>query len=164
MVPITLIVPELITNCLKHGFKDRSVGHMSISLRRCTSNKAAELTVSDDGCGMTGPSTRGARQAVNRADDIGDRIKQRRPTRAKSLCRGQPFPHNIRSTTCVAATRLQFARSDIQVVEPSFSWCKPAAQFLAHYPYNRRSRHIRPIGPADDTAVRVGKPTRMDPV
>jgi two-component sensor histidine kinase len=55
LMPVVLIVSELITNCLKHGFKERSAGQISISLRRCTSNQEVELTVADDGCGVIGP-------------------------------------------------------------------------------------------------------------
>jgi two-component sensor histidine kinase len=63
LVPIALIVSELITSCLKHGFKDRSAGHISISLWRCTSNHEVELTV--DGCGVTDASNcKGLRRTI----------------------------------------------------------------------------------------------------
>ena len=43
---VALIVSELVTNCLKHAFKDGSQGHIAINFQ----------TISDDGCGATAPS------------------------------------------------------------------------------------------------------------
>jgi two-component sensor histidine kinase len=52
LVPVALIVSELVTNCLKHAFKDRADGHISIRLRRCGSGQEVELAISDDGRGI----------------------------------------------------------------------------------------------------------------
>src|SRR6516225_2738861 len=35
LVPVALIVSELVANCIKHGFKDRSQGQITINFRRC---------------------------------------------------------------------------------------------------------------------------------
>ena len=43
---VALLVSELVTNCLKHAFKDGSQGHIAINFQ----------TISDDGCGATAPS------------------------------------------------------------------------------------------------------------
>jgi two-component sensor histidine kinase len=56
MVPAGLIVSELVTNCLKHGFKGRSHGHIAISLRQTPELNECVLTVSNDGCSNAGSS------------------------------------------------------------------------------------------------------------
>lgn len=56
MIPAGLIVSELVTNCLKHGFKGRSHGHIAISLRQTPELNECVLTVSDDGCSNAGSS------------------------------------------------------------------------------------------------------------
>jgi len=50
-VPLGFIVTELISNCLKHAFKGREQGEISILLRN-QSNQLIELIVSDDGVGI----------------------------------------------------------------------------------------------------------------
>ena len=55
-VSVALLVSELVTNCLKHAFKDHSQGHIAINFRRCPEQKELVLTVSDNGCGATAPS------------------------------------------------------------------------------------------------------------
>jgi two-component sensor histidine kinase len=51
LMSVSLIVAELVTNSLKHAFRDQSTGKITISLavvkRLCT------LTVADDGCGFS---------------------------------------------------------------------------------------------------------------
>ncbi len=49
-VPMGLIVNELVTNSLKHGFRDGRGGRISILCRR--RGHEVELTVSDDGVGL----------------------------------------------------------------------------------------------------------------
>lgn len=49
--PIGLIVNELVTNSMKHAFKDKEDGVISISMAR-NDDKALELTVSDNGRGF----------------------------------------------------------------------------------------------------------------
>jgi two-component sensor histidine kinase len=55
-VSIALLVSELVTNCLKHAFKERPQGHIAITFRRCPKQNDLVLTVSDDGCGATASS------------------------------------------------------------------------------------------------------------
>ena len=57
LVPVALIVSELITNCLKHAFKDRTDGHIAICLQRCGSGQEVELIISDNGSGSSASST-----------------------------------------------------------------------------------------------------------
>ena len=58
-VSVALLVSELVTNCLKHAFKERSQGHIAINFRRCPEQNDLVLTVTDDGCGATAPSDGG---------------------------------------------------------------------------------------------------------
>lgn len=51
LVPVALIVSELITNCLKHAFQDRTDGHITLRFHRC--GQEAELAISDNGLGIT---------------------------------------------------------------------------------------------------------------
>ena len=51
LVPVALIVSELITNSLKHAFRGRDGGHISVSFTRCSNSSDVELVVSDDGAG-----------------------------------------------------------------------------------------------------------------
>ena len=53
-VSVAMIVSELVTNSVKHGFKGRSGGHIAISFRRSPNLNEYVLTVSDDGCGISG--------------------------------------------------------------------------------------------------------------
>jgi two-component sensor histidine kinase len=55
-VSVALIVSELVTNCLKHAFKDGAQGHIAVNFQRCSEQRELVLTVSDDGCGATTPS------------------------------------------------------------------------------------------------------------
>jgi two-component sensor histidine kinase len=48
--PIGLIINELITNSIKHGFKDKAKGEVSIQLRK--TNQVYEFEYSDNGTGM----------------------------------------------------------------------------------------------------------------
>jgi two-component sensor histidine kinase len=50
-IPCGLIVNELLTNCLKHGFPDGRTGTVSIRFRRLPDGRR-ELSVADDGVGM----------------------------------------------------------------------------------------------------------------
>ena len=50
-VPLGLIISELVSNSLKHGFSDRRAGSIAISLDYID-NDALELVVSDNGVGM----------------------------------------------------------------------------------------------------------------
>ncbi len=50
-VPLGLIVNELITNSLKHGFVNRTAGNIAIECRR-REGRTIELKVSDDGVGL----------------------------------------------------------------------------------------------------------------
>lgn len=45
---VALIVNELVTNALKHGFRDRAAGKVAVNLRR-TDAASVTLSVSDDG-------------------------------------------------------------------------------------------------------------------
>jgi two-component sensor histidine kinase len=54
-VAVALIVSELVTNCLKHAFKDSSEGHIAISFQQCSEQRELILTISDNGCGATTP-------------------------------------------------------------------------------------------------------------
>jgi two-component sensor histidine kinase len=65
LVPVALIVAELITNCLKHAFKDRTDGHIAIRLKRCDLGQVLELTISDNGHGIsTSPTGKGIGQKI----------------------------------------------------------------------------------------------------
>jgi len=50
LMSVSLIVAELVTNCLKHAFRGRSGGRIAIDLRR--SSGSCILTVADDGPGL----------------------------------------------------------------------------------------------------------------
>jgi len=50
-VPVGFIVTELVSNCLKHAFPDRTQGEIRIALHRCNDDQF-ELTVSDNGVGI----------------------------------------------------------------------------------------------------------------
>ena len=54
-VSVALILSELVTNCLKHAFKDCSQGHIAINFRQCSEQRELVLTISDNGCGATQP-------------------------------------------------------------------------------------------------------------
>ncbi len=49
-IPLALIVTELVSNALEHGFADRPKGTISIDLAR--SEDQVSLTVNDDGAGL----------------------------------------------------------------------------------------------------------------
>jgi two-component sensor histidine kinase len=51
---VALIVNELVTNAVKHAFRDRSVGTVSVSLRQTNGN--ATLCVTDDGAALAASS------------------------------------------------------------------------------------------------------------
>ena len=50
-VPCGLIVNELVSNALKHAFKNAQAGEIGIAMRQCD-NQEIELIVSDNGLGM----------------------------------------------------------------------------------------------------------------
>lgn len=50
-IPLGLIASELITNCYKHAFADRTKGTLHVSLRQ-TSSDLLEMIVADDGVGL----------------------------------------------------------------------------------------------------------------
>ena len=50
-VPVGLILNELVTNALKHGFEGRTEGHVHVGVQR-RDEKNVELTVEDDGVGL----------------------------------------------------------------------------------------------------------------
>jgi len=58
-VSLALLVSELVTNCLKHAFNERSQGHIAINFRRYPEENELVLTVSDNGCGATASSDGG---------------------------------------------------------------------------------------------------------
>jgi two-component sensor histidine kinase len=64
-VPISLIVSEIVTNCLKHAFPERAEGTIAISLNRVGKSLYA-LTVSDDGCGMLKTNTNNNQEGLGR--------------------------------------------------------------------------------------------------
>src|ERR1700712_1250259 len=65
LVPISLIVSEIVTNCLKHAFPERAEGTIAISLNRLGKSLYA-LTVSDDGCGMSKTNTNNNQEGLGR--------------------------------------------------------------------------------------------------
>ena len=50
-IPCGLLLNELMSNCLKHAFRDASEGHIRVSLQR-EGVDAIALTVADDGAGF----------------------------------------------------------------------------------------------------------------
>ena len=52
-VPCSLIVNEVVTNCLKHAFKDQDTGKIEISLKK--SGNEVNIQVRDDGIGISEP-------------------------------------------------------------------------------------------------------------
>ena len=50
-VPVALIVAELVSNSLEHGFRGRQEGTIKVDLRK-QSNEEVVLTISDDGAGL----------------------------------------------------------------------------------------------------------------
>ncbi len=57
-VPLALLVTELVTNALKHGFPESRPGTVKVRLT-VAADGVAELTVSDDGIGLSPPSEGG---------------------------------------------------------------------------------------------------------
>jgi two-component sensor histidine kinase len=55
---LSLIITELVTNCLKHAFVGRDMGHVVVQLRNLTSDQL-ELSVSDNGRGLQSGSSGG---------------------------------------------------------------------------------------------------------
>lgn len=55
LVPLGLIINEMITNSLKHGFKDRVDGKISVFIKLITGNQY-ELIIGDDGWGINDES------------------------------------------------------------------------------------------------------------
>jgi len=53
-VPLGMIVNELITNSIKHGFQGRKMGNISITVQK--SNQFLKLIYQDDGRGLTSES------------------------------------------------------------------------------------------------------------
>ena len=51
-LPCGLLINELISNCMKHGFPDGAAGHISIDLQPLDKDKHWRLRVSDDGVGL----------------------------------------------------------------------------------------------------------------
>ena len=47
---IALIVNELVENCIKHAFKGRDKGHITIKVKR--GEMKSHISISDDGIGM----------------------------------------------------------------------------------------------------------------
>jgi two-component sensor histidine kinase len=58
-VPLGLAASEAISNAFKHAFPDGRRGTVRIAFRAPTSTEDGELTVRDDGIGVTGPGARG---------------------------------------------------------------------------------------------------------
>ena len=48
--PLSLVLTELVTNCVEHGFKNRKKGNIRISVGR--SGKSLNVVVEDDGNGL----------------------------------------------------------------------------------------------------------------
>lgn len=57
-VPLALLVTELVTNSFKHAFPDNRPGTVTVQLS-VAADGMAELTVSDDGIGLSSPSEGG---------------------------------------------------------------------------------------------------------
>jgi two-component sensor histidine kinase len=53
LVTLSLLVNELITNSVKHGFKDRMTGRITLKLTSEDDSRVV-LVISDDGCGYDG--------------------------------------------------------------------------------------------------------------
>ncbi len=51
IIPVGIILTELVSNCFKHAFPDNRKGVVKVSLH--TNNGAAELSVSDNGVGLS---------------------------------------------------------------------------------------------------------------
>ena len=66
---VALIVNELVTNAIKHGFRERGTGVVAVDLHRANGNSVL-LTVTDDGVPLPG---RPEQFIWNRAS-IGDRL------------------------------------------------------------------------------------------
>jgi two-component sensor histidine kinase len=66
LMSLSLIVVELVTNSLKHAFKGRTEGTITVKLQR--KEKTCILTVADDGCGIA------AREDHRKADGLGQDI------------------------------------------------------------------------------------------
>jgi two-component sensor histidine kinase len=50
-IPLGLVINELVTNCLKHAFKERAEGRVSLRARRDAKDRI-EVVLSDDGSGI----------------------------------------------------------------------------------------------------------------
>lgn len=61
-IPIALIITELISNALEHGFAGRSTGTIRVGLRR--DGASLRLSVSDDGRGLPADFSAGTRQSL----------------------------------------------------------------------------------------------------
>ncbi len=95
-VPCGLIVNELISNALKHGFPDGRTGHINIDLSKAQDEVV--LSVSDDGVGfkpelnLADATTLGLQLVSLLADQLGGRISMQRsnPTRFELRFQVQP--------------------------------------------------------------------------
>ncbi len=64
VMSLSLIVAELVTNSLKHGFPDGHAGNIAIRLER--NRDLYALTVADDGCGMPEPLAMATKRGLGR--------------------------------------------------------------------------------------------------
>ena len=76
-IPLALIVNELVTNALKHGFPRGRSGTIRVILDKHTSNELA-LTVADDGVGLRGQHLRigtGQTLLAHLTEQLGGRLE-----------------------------------------------------------------------------------------
>jgi two-component sensor histidine kinase len=62
-VPLGLLLNELVTNSLKHGFPDGRHGHVRVRVAR-VADETVRLTVRDDGVGMPPGMSRTSQQTI----------------------------------------------------------------------------------------------------
>ncbi len=75
-MPVGLIVNELVTNSVKYAFDDEG-GIINVVFRVDTTIGEAEVSVRDNGRGMSGPTRKGAlglRMAESLAGQLGGRL------------------------------------------------------------------------------------------
>ena len=83
--PLSLVLTELITNCVEHGFEGRKEGHITISVGR--SGNSLNVVVEDDGSGLANEEHDGL--ARSSAPDWARRSSTRSsPTISAAACAG----------------------------------------------------------------------------
>ncbi|TCD54616.1 sensor histidine kinase, partial [Alloscardovia theropitheci] len=70
--PLSLILTELVTNCVEHGFEDRKQGHIQISALRASND--LHIIIEDDGIGIDSEADADTMSAKSSGSGLGTQI------------------------------------------------------------------------------------------